>query len=224
MLIEELQVKDARLKIRDEEVILSAGRGMFWVREKALVIADMHLGKTAHFRKFGIPVPASLLDNDLCRLTDMIGTYQPQKLIVVGDMFHQKDINTDIGTFTNWRNSFDKLGIILVQGNHDKLKTLQYMHMNIQLYNPNLTLHPFRFIHEYREKHEEFFSISGHIHPGVLLRGRARQALKLPCFALGSDQLVLPAFSLFTGLDLSYCVNECDFYAIANNEVFRVAE
>ena len=96
------------------------------------------------------------------------------------------------------------------------------MHMDIEIYKPNLTLHPFQFVHEVNEANENFFSISGHIHPGVLLRGHAKQAMKLPCFAMNERQLVLPAFSLFTGLDVSYCIEECDFYAIGEGKVFKV--
>lgn len=211
-----------KLTIRGEEVILSAKRALFWKKEKALVIADVHLGKTAHFRQYGIPIPSSLLAADLERLSDLVAEFQPEKIIVVGDMFHHQDHNSDVDTFTNWRHMFDGLKIMLVQGNHDRLKPLQYMHMDIELYKPNLSLGPFQFIHEYKHSNENYFSISGHIHPGVLLRGRAKQAMKLPCFALNENQLVLPAFSIFTGLDVGYCIDECEFYAIGEGAVFKV--
>lgn len=211
-----------KITIRGEEIILSEKRALYWEREKALVIADVHLGKAAHFRQFGIPVPSSLLTADLERLTSLIAEFQPQQLIIVGDMFHHQNHNSDIDTFASWRHSFDGLKIILVQGNHDRLKPLQYMHMDIELYKPNLSLHPFQFVHEYTEPNENYFSISGHIHPGVLLRGKAKQAMKLPCFAVNENQLVLPAFSLFTGLDVGYCIDECDFYAIGEGTVFKV--
>ena len=31
---------------------------MFWEEEKALIVSDLHFGKTGHFRKSGIAVPA----------------------------------------------------------------------------------------------------------------------------------------------------------------------
>ena len=214
--------EDLELVIRGEQIILCADRALYWKREQALIIADVHLGKTAHFRQSGIPVPSGLLTADLDRLTSLIAEFQPKKLIVAGDMFHHQDHNKDLETFATWRHAFDGLKIILVQGNHDRLKPLQYMHMDIEIYKPNLTLHPFQFVHEVNEVNGNFFSISGHIHPGVLLRGRAKQAMKLPCFAMNKHQLVLPAFSLFTGLDVSYCIDECDFYAIGEGKVFKV--
>ncbi len=213
---------DLELVIRGEAITLSSKRALYWKREQALIIADVHLGKPAHFRQSGIPVPSGLLTADLDRLTKLIAQFQPRQLIVVGDMFHHQDYNIDITTFADWRNLFDGLKIILVQGNHDRLKPLQYLHMDIELYKPNLTIGPFQFVHEVKEGNEHFFSISGHIHPGVLLRGRAKQGMRLPCFAMNENQLVLPAFSLFTGLDTSYCIDECEFYAIAGEKVFKV--
>jgi uncharacterized protein len=47
---------------------------------------------------------------------------------------------------------------------------------------------------------EEFpYAFSGHIHPGIRIRGMGKQSLQLPCFYFGAGYAVLPAFSLFTG-------------------------
>ncbi len=34
--------------------------------------------------------------------------------------------------------------------------------------------------------------------------GQARQAIRLPCYIVSAKGLILPAFSLFTGLDTGY--------------------
>lgn len=213
-------VKDTQINIQGEELVLNAFRAVYWKKEKMLIVADMHLGKTAHFRAAGISVPSSIIKTDLDRLTYLIGTYQPKILLVVGDMFHHQKMNSDLDIFKDWRNQFEKLSIYLVQGNHDRLKNLYYQNMGIELFKPNLNLGLFQFVHEYVEPNEKYFSISGHIHPGVLLKGKAKQAIKLPCFAVSNHHLILPAFSLFTGLDIGYCKDECSFYAIADNKVF----
>ncbi len=46
---------------------LSPERMVFWEEEKALVVSDLHFGKTGHFRKSGIPVPQSVYKEDLQR-------------------------------------------------------------------------------------------------------------------------------------------------------------
>lgn len=219
---QEALVNDTIIHIRGEELILHPFRAIFWNKEKILVVADMHLGKTAHFRSAGIAVPSTVIQNDLERLSYLIGNYQPKTLVVVGDMFHHQQYNADIDIFNEWRNQFEKLSIYLVQGNHDRLKNLYYQNMGIELYKPNLNIGPFQFVHEFEKPHPHNFTISGHIHPGVLLKGRAKQSIKLPCFAVSAHHLVLPAFSVFTGLDTGYCKDECSFYAIADNEVYLV--
>lgn len=204
-----------------EKIILSPEKALYWPAAKALVVADMHLGKTALFRQFGVPVPAALLTHDLERLSATIGLYQPEKLIVVGDMFHQ-DFNSDLQLFTEWRNTFETLQIILVQGNHDRLPMLQYRYMGIDLYRPNLNIYPFHFVHKPGNESEDKFIMSGHLHPGVKLTGVARQAIKLPCFRVSENSIVLPAFSAFTGLDVNRCSEECNYYAVLKDRVMQV--
>ena len=43
------------------------------------------------------------------------------------------------------------------------------------------------------------FNICGHVHPAVKLRGLGRQYMKLNCFYISDNQLILPAFGTFTG-------------------------
>jgi len=43
------------------------------------------------------------------------------------------------------------------------------------------------------------YYFSGHLHPGIRLRGMGKQSLQFPCFYFGSDYAVLPAFGRWTG-------------------------
>ena len=213
--------RNLEISLQKENFILSAGRALYWPAEKALIIADLHLGKTAHFRAHGLAIPATVLMEDLNRLAELIAEFQPQKLIIVGDMFHQKNINTDIEYFRQWRFLFTELEIILIRGNHDKLKPEVYEELNIKTHQ-TLSLQGIDFIHEDTSKDQVGYTISGHLHPGVMLKGKGKQALKLPCFVVSKHQLILPAFSIFTGLYTAYCINECDFYAIAEGDLFKM--
>ncbi len=62
-----------------------------------------------------------------------------------------------------------------------------------------LRLKNFTFIHDF-DASLQTFQITGHIHPGIVLNS-AVKSIRLPCFALSHNQLLLPAFSEFTGLD-----------------------
>ena len=43
------------------------------------------------------------------------------------------------------------------------------------------------------------YTLSGHVHPGYVVTGPARQQERLSCFIIGERGAVLPAFGSFTG-------------------------
>ena len=47
------------LKIHKNHFKLHPSGAIYWEEKKMLLIADVHLGKVAHFRKHGAPVPAN---------------------------------------------------------------------------------------------------------------------------------------------------------------------
>ena len=217
-----MSIEFIELNISGENLLLSAGRALIWPSQELIIIADLHLGKTALFRQHGMPIPSSVQENDLENISKLLAQFPSKKLIVVGDMFHQ-NYNEDINSFINWRNSFDALEIILVEGNHDKLPAQHYQHLGITTSKPHLDIAPFRFVHKPPVKSvENLITISGHLHPGVRLIGKARQGMRLPCFTVTESGMVLPAFSLFTGLQISEVVKGCQYYAIAGNKIMKV--
>src|SRR5579864_1459815 len=92
-------------KKRNHQFWLTTDRTMFWEEEKALIISDLHFGKTGHFRKSGIAVPPSVYKDDLQRLITLIQYFQPSQLIIVGDFFHSV-ANKEIELFRKWRENF----------------------------------------------------------------------------------------------------------------------
>ena len=51
--------------IQNETLIFTNQKAIFWEREKTLIISDLHVGKSAHFRKSGIAVSSEILLDDL---------------------------------------------------------------------------------------------------------------------------------------------------------------
>ncbi|RYY54751.1 MAG: metallophosphoesterase, partial [Chitinophagaceae bacterium] len=74
--------------IDGQALVLSPQKAIFWQEEKTLVVADVHIGKTGHFRKAGIPVPAKVYKEDLHRLFSLILFFKAEKLLIVGDFTH----------------------------------------------------------------------------------------------------------------------------------------
>ncbi len=205
-----------------EELILDKERAIYFPKNKLLAISDLHLGKSAHFRKFGLPVPSTLAQNDLQRLSLLLKTYQPKSLLINGDMFHDS-LNSDIDNFYLWRKDYKELDLLLVKGNHDRLTATDYASMDIQVYAPSYCLGPFCFIHDApKHKEEELYPITGHIHPGITITGKAKQRLKFPCFFFGKSYAIMPAFSCFTGLFNIKPVSGEKVFAITPQQVIEV--
>ena len=185
-------------KIAGELLTFTNLRALFWESKKILIISDLHIGKAAHFRKNGIAMPINILQKDLQNLEFLLQNFPVEHLVIVGDLFHAGK-NSEIDQFCEWRKQFSHLEITLIKGNHDRIKKEFYNENCIEIVQDSLEISPFTFIHE-PQIVENKFCISGHIHPGVII-GNRKESVKLPCFSYSKNQLVLPAFSEFTGLD-----------------------
>lgn len=180
--------------------LLSADRCIFWEDKKILILSDVHLGKTGHFRKSGIAIPQAIFKEDMQRLVTQLQIFKPQQVIIIGDMFHSES-NKEHDFFLKWRQDFSTLPISLVKGNHDILKEAWYRLAGITIYTCELAIDNFVFVHDITDcsRPQEGYIFSGHIHPSITIRGLGKQALTFPCFYFGKQYAVLPAFSKFTG-------------------------
>ena len=210
-------------KLLSQQLWLSAHRTIFWEQEKALIVSDLHFGKTGHFRKSGIAVPQAVYKEDLQRLVHGIQYFQPRQLMVVGDLFHSRQ-NKELELFQRWRHDFPDLHIHLIKGNHDILHDSWYQQCGIHVTEDELQLGCFRFRHDLDEvaAHDNAYFFSGHIHPGVRIKGAAKQSLSFPCFYFAKAFCVLPAFSRFTGIALVQPDYEENVFAIVNDHIVQL--
>jgi uncharacterized protein len=72
------------------------------------------------------------------------------------------------------------------------------------------------------QEHEAGYVLAGHIHPSVVLGGRAHERLRLPCFHLGPHVGVLPAFGEFTGSHVLRRMPGDRVFAVAHDLVREV--
>ncbi|UIR57708.1 ligase-associated DNA damage response endonuclease PdeM [Sphingobacterium sp. SRCM116780] len=207
---------------RGKEIILDKERALYIPFYQLLVISDLHLGKSGHFRKEGLQIPKEVSETDIQRLAVLVKKYQPRTLLVTGDMFHHH-YNSDLASFQAWRYENASLAIILVKGNHDRLQLALYEEFNVQIFPNHYTIGEFCFVHEKEDAPlEDKYIFSGHLHPGILMKGQARQRLKLPCFLFTATSALLPAFSLFTGLYLVKPNPQDQVFVITENRVASV--
>ena len=108
--------------------------------------------------------------------------------------------------------------IHLVPGNHDVLADRRYAEAGIRVCDESVEEGAFVFTHDGTADLGGYV-LAGHVHPGVVLAGRARQRLRLPCFRFGATLGVLPAFGAFTGLQVVRPAPGEQVYAIADDRV-----
>ncbi len=212
--------------IRGQTICLSAERCVFWENTKTLILADLHLGKSGHFRKEGIGIPQAIYKEDLQRLIQQISFFKAERLIIAGDFTHHYE-NAEMDLFLKWRKDFSLLQIDLVRGNHDKLAPAWYQHASVRVHDSILREGSFAFCHDVEEcnqtgETDPLFTFSGHVHPGIRLRGKGRQLLRVPCFYFSSHYCVLPAFSHFTGTRLIHPCRTDTVVAIVNHALVRL--
>ena len=209
--------------ILNNHFLLSANRTVFWEEQKSLILSDLHVGKSGHFRKNGIGIPQNMLSEDMQRLFAEIQFYRPTTLIIVGDLFHSHS-NKEHDLFLKWRQTLPDLKIDLVLGNHDILQADKYAEAGIQTHRGSYQVDPFIFTHDICDlaDDDENYCFSGHIHPGITMRGVGKQSLRLPCFYFNRQYAVLPAFGKFTGTHPIKPAEQDAVFALAGNSIVKV--
>ncbi|PZU79722.1 MAG: ligase-associated DNA damage response endonuclease PdeM [Chryseobacterium sp.] len=214
-----MKIVTKNINIQNEVFTLTNQRALFWKKEKALILSDLHIGKTAHFRKNGIALANQIMKNDLERLSILIEYFQPEKFIIVGDLLHAGD-NSEVSEFCLWKEQFENLKFYLIEGNHDKISKKLEQKLCLDFKAEKYELNDLVFVHDF-EKTESKFQITGHIHPGFLINSVVKK-IKLPCFVVTENQLLLPAFSEFTGLDTKNLPRKGRFYIFTDTEIYEI--
>jgi len=212
--------------INGEHFILSGERILFWENQNTLIAADLHVGKTGHFRKSGINIPQSVYKDDLHRLLAQILFFKAERLIIVGDLTHSA-ANREMDLFRKWRKDFPLLKVNLVKGNHDILDKAWYEEADITVHNEPLVIQQFVFMHDITKSKKDNgagkFVFSGHVHPIVTMKGKGKQSLRFPCFYFTKKYAILPAFSRFTGGYKVDGKNADAIFALVEKEILPLA-
>lgn len=188
---------------------------------KLLIIADVHLGKAAHFRKEGIAIPSAAQEGDYIALQALFQKVSPSKVYFLGDLFHSR-FNNDWHSFCSLIRNFPDIQFVLIKGNHDIIDIKRFKDLCIEVVD-QIAERNLVFSHEpLKSLPESIINICGHIHPGIVLRGQGRQSLKLPCFYLNGQTFILPAFGVLTGLYPMQQGKNVQAFAVLPDSVKRV--
>jgi DNA ligase-associated metallophosphoesterase len=216
-------VADAEITLLDERLVLLPERAVYWPARHALIVADAHFGKAASFRAHGIPVPRGTTSENLERLDAMLGRYPVRQIIFLGDFLHHRKGRADatLAALAAWRAKRAELDLLLVRGNHDGHAGDPPRDLRVKVVSEPYRLDPFVLCHEPSEA-KRGFALSGHLHPAIVLRGRADERVRLPCFWFAPDYAVLPAFGSFTGSYLIQRQPGDQVFVVADEHVIPV--
>jgi DNA ligase-associated metallophosphoesterase len=183
----------------DEQLVLLPQKAAFWPRERMLIIADIHFGKAAAFRSFGIPVPKGTTTENLQALDALIELTGANHVLFLGDFLHARAAHaaSTQAAMLAWRRRRCDLILTLVRGNHDKHAGDPARELGIDLVDEPYTVGPYSFCH-HPDIAAPCYVLAGHVHPVYVLATRS-DALRLPCFIAGPTRMILPSFGAFTG-------------------------
>ncbi len=199
------------LQLLPEHAVWSPQSSTLW-------IADLHLGKEQTFRNAGIPIP-DLLAEDLSRLTRVFTTTAAQHLYILGDLLHAREGRSPRlnETFATWRAQHASVAITLVRGNHDHRAGDPPDDWRMECVDAPTPCGPFTLTHDPLFDGKSF-NLAGHLHPKW--RGRSRaDDLKLPCFLIRQQSLVIPAFGRFIDHGVIVPHRDDHIYAVADGAV-----
>lgn len=168
---------------------------VWWAEQQTLIVADLHLEKGSSYARRGVMLPPYDTAATLERLAMVIDTFDPARVIALGDSFHDAEGSDRLPA--PYRAFLTTLQLnrewIWVTGNHDPVAPVRLCGECVD----ELTLGSFTFRHEPRPGAQPG-EVCGHLHPAAKVR-RYGRSIRRPCFATDSNRLILPAFGALTG-------------------------
>jgi putative SbcD/Mre11-related phosphoesterase len=149
-------------------------------RTRTIVVADLHLGWEMALSERGIHVPTQM-PKLLARLTALISSYKPEKLLILGDIKHTV-ARAEMGEWQDIPDFFGDLKkqipeILVIRGNHDgNLEPLLPENVKI-LPATGVVIGEVGFFHGHMWPSPSLLKcktlVMGHVHPVVALRDPA---------------------------------------------------
>lgn len=176
-------------------------RAVWHEETRTLVVADVHVGKSATFRARGVPVPEGETPEDLRRLKDLATRSGARRLIVAGDLFHAPEACHRLADLESWLHELaaTTTEVVLIEGNHDRKARALSEQLGLSP-RARLRLGGLVLCHDPGDLPDGQPGLAGHLHPGVRLPNGPRHTLRVPCFWLRHGRhLILPSFGTFTG-------------------------
>ena len=192
------------LSFADQEFALVDGRALYWPREQALLVADLHLEKASFFAQHGQMLPPYDSRETLERLAAAIRLTGARRVFTLGDNFH--DARGSGRLEPHAAGMLDALtravDFVWITGNHDAGSDAATDAALGGTTAEEIEVAGLLLRHQ-AVKGETRPELSGHFHPRFQLVARGR-AIGRPCVvksegAGGGGRMILPAYGALTG-------------------------
>ncbi|MDE2411742.1 MAG: ligase-associated DNA damage response endonuclease PdeM [Sphingomonadales bacterium] len=175
------------------EFALIGERALFWPRERALLLADLHLEKASFFARHGQMLPPYDSRETLERVADAIRQTGARRVYCLGDNFHDVEGPDRLEPYA--AGMLDALtravDWVWIAGNHDQGRVPWGTAVR------ELELAGIVLRHQ-AEAGEPRAELSGHYHPRLRVAARGKM-ISRPCWVASERRLILPAFGALTG-------------------------
>ena len=188
------------LSFAGDEFALTRSGALYWPRENALLVADLHLEKASFFARHGQMLPPYDSRETLERVALAIRETGARRVITLGDNFHDSDGSTRLephacGMLEALTRAVDW---VWITGNHDPSMEARCGGTLVE----EMQLGGIVLRHQAR-RGETLPEMSGHYHPRLQLKLRQRH-VRRPCAVVSTDaagggRIILPAFGALTG-------------------------
>ena len=168
--------------------LLTAQRVAIHVPTATAVVADLHLDYGECRRRAGEAIPFIDISEQLQPLGKAITKHAVRRLVIAGDLFEAGFCPEVAREFRQWLAAAGVKLTAIVPGNHDR--DLNLWTEIGPIASGGFMLDRWCILHG-NEKIFHGTVVHGHFHPCVRWHGK-----KLPCYLIGQNRIVLPAFSL----------------------------
>jgi DNA ligase-associated metallophosphoesterase len=174
------------------ELRLVQGRALFWPRENALLVADLHLEKASFFARHGQMLPPYDSRETLERVALAVRETGARRIFCLGDNYHDAQGKDRLEPYAAGMLAAltSALDWVWITGNHDGAAGIGTALDEADI--GGLVLR-----HQAR-RGESRPELSGHFHPKLALVVRGRRIVR-PCAVRSESRLVLPSFGALTG-------------------------
>lgn len=196
-----------------EEFRLTRSLALFWPRENALLVADLHLEKGSFFAQSGQLLPPYDSRETLEKLAQALADTGATRVFTLGDNFHDAGGpgRMDADTTALLKQVASHVDWVWITGNHDHAHYIPKHRIAENRLSPadlcgtqtdEIVVNGIVLRHQ-AEPGETRPELSGHYHPRFQTRVRGRN-LRKACAVIsqhkdGHGRMILPAFGAFTG-------------------------